>query len=84
MKFRTRLIVGLGAGYVLGARAGRERYEQILAVVDRFRSDDRVDAIVEKAATATEKPRNAARGAMTNGLRSASDALRERSTGTEG
>lgn len=29
MKARYLLIVGLGAGYVLGARAGRERYEQL-------------------------------------------------------
>lgn len=29
MKGKIGLIVGLGAGYVLGTRAGRERYEQI-------------------------------------------------------
>jgi hypothetical protein len=29
MRFRIGLILGLGAGYVLGAQAGRERYEQI-------------------------------------------------------
>jgi len=29
MKARNLLIVGLGIGYVLGARAGRERYEEI-------------------------------------------------------
>jgi hypothetical protein len=28
-RFRNGLIVGLGVGFVLGARAGRERYEQI-------------------------------------------------------
>lgn len=28
-RFRTGLIVGLGIGYVLGTKAGRERYEQI-------------------------------------------------------
>jgi hypothetical protein len=28
---KTMLLVGLGAGYVLGAKAGRERYEQIRA-----------------------------------------------------
>ena len=27
--FKTGMVLGLGAGYVLGARAGRERYEQI-------------------------------------------------------
>ena len=30
MKFRTGLIVGLGIGYVLGAKAGRDRYDQIV------------------------------------------------------
>jgi aminoglycoside phosphotransferase family enzyme len=29
MKFRLGLIIGFGAGYVLGTRAGTERYEQI-------------------------------------------------------
>jgi hypothetical protein len=28
---KTMLLVGLGTGYVLGAKAGRERYEQLLA-----------------------------------------------------
>lgn len=29
MKGKIGLVVGLGVGYVLGTRAGRERYEQI-------------------------------------------------------
>ncbi len=29
MKFRTGLGIGLGVGFVLGARAGRERYDQL-------------------------------------------------------
>ena len=29
MKGKIGLVIGLGAGYVLGSRAGRERYEQI-------------------------------------------------------
>ncbi|HTN55693.1 MAG TPA: hypothetical protein VLZ82_05865 [Microbacterium sp.] len=29
MKGKIGLVIGLGAGYVLGTRAGRERYEQI-------------------------------------------------------
>lgn len=29
MRFKSGLIVGMAAGYVLGARAGRERYQQI-------------------------------------------------------
>jgi hypothetical protein len=29
MRFRFGLVLGFGAGYVLGAKAGTERYEQI-------------------------------------------------------
>lgn len=29
MRFRVGLAIGFGAGYVLGSKAGRERYEQI-------------------------------------------------------
>lgn len=29
MGFKSGFLVGLGAGYVMGARAGRERYEEI-------------------------------------------------------
>ncbi|MFN2543080.1 MAG: hypothetical protein ABR600_00720 [Actinomycetota bacterium] len=29
MKTRMTLLIGFGAGYVLGTRAGRERYEQL-------------------------------------------------------
>ncbi len=32
-KFRIGLIIGFGAGYYLGAKAGRERYEQLRSFV---------------------------------------------------
>jgi hypothetical protein len=38
MRFRTGLFVGLAVGYYYGARAGRERYEQIEAWLDRLRA----------------------------------------------
>jgi hypothetical protein len=36
MKGKILLVVGLGVGYVLGAKAGRERYESIKRVTDKF------------------------------------------------
>jgi hypothetical protein len=30
MRYRMAFVVGLGVGFVLGARAGRERYEQLV------------------------------------------------------
>ena len=35
MRGKVGLVIGLAAGYVLGTRAGRERYEQIKAQVDK-------------------------------------------------
>jgi hypothetical protein len=42
MKGKILLVVGLGVGYVLGARAGRGRYEEIKDAVGKFWNDPRV------------------------------------------
>jgi hypothetical protein len=45
MQRRTAFVAGLAVGYYFGARAGRERYEEIRAVLD----DIPVGRVVEKA-----------------------------------
>lgn len=35
-------LAGFGAGYVLGARAGRQRYEQIMMQVNKLRENPKV------------------------------------------
>ena len=35
MRGRILFVIGLGAGYVLGAKAGRQRYEQIASAADK-------------------------------------------------
>lgn len=42
MRGKLVLIVGFGIGYVLGARAGRQRYEEIKRAVSRLWNDPRV------------------------------------------
>ena len=37
MGMKIGIVLGFGVGYVLGARAGRERYEQIRATAARLR-----------------------------------------------
>lgn len=37
MRFRLGALIGFGAGYYLGAKAGRERYEQINRWLDEVR-----------------------------------------------
>ena len=49
MKGKILLVVGLGVGYVLGARAGRERYDDIKAAAQKFWNDPRVQKQVVTA-----------------------------------
>ena len=48
MRFRTGIIVGLGTGYVLGTRAGRERYEQIKRWWRSFTGSPQVQQLTER------------------------------------
>lgn len=47
MKGKILFVAGLGLGYVLGTRAGRERYEQLKANVLKVWNDPRVQKQVD-------------------------------------
>lgn len=49
MKGKILLVVGIGVGYVLGTRAGREKYDQMKAAVQRLWNDPRVQKQVDHA-----------------------------------
>lgn len=49
MKSKVMFLVGLGLGYVLGTRAGRERYEQLRASAERLWTNPRVQTQVQRA-----------------------------------
>ena len=53
--------LAFGIGYVLGARAGRERYEQLRDAAERFQSDPRVQDAVHKAEAFAEDAVHAVR-----------------------
>ena len=77
MAGKLKLLIGFGAGYVLGARAGRERYDQIMSRVADVRSNPKVqetashvrDVATEKAVdlkdTVTDKVNEKVHGADT-------------------
>ena len=46
---KLSFIAGFGAGYVLGSRAGRERYEQIRRGWDRAKDDPRLQGLAGMA-----------------------------------
>jgi hypothetical protein len=49
MRGRILLVTGLAIGYVLGTRAGRERYEDIKAAAGKFWNSPRVQKNVHQA-----------------------------------
>jgi hypothetical protein len=48
MKGKFGLAVGLAAGYVLGTRAGRERYQQLTASAKRIADDPTLERLQEE------------------------------------
>ena len=54
MRFRFGLATGFAVGYYLGARAGRERYEEINRTIDRIRGSDAFGTASEKARAAVD------------------------------
>jgi hypothetical protein len=77
MKFRTGLALGLGVGFILGARAGRERYDQLTSTLNSVRSNPTVQRAHAVADRSTAKVRRAAGG----GLVTASEKIKERAEG---
>jgi len=49
VKGKILFIVGLGVGYVLGTRAGRERYEQLKAAALKLWNDPTLQRQVDRA-----------------------------------
>jgi hypothetical protein len=65
MRFRLGLLIGLAVGYVLGAKAGKERYDQIVSTAKRFTEIDSVQRASDKV-----------KQTVGEGMTSASEAIR--------
>ena len=74
MKFRIGFATGLIIGFLLGARAGRERYEQTVKAFAKLRSNQKVRQTAEFAERSTRKSRAAAG----NTLVGTADTIRQR------
>jgi hypothetical protein len=69
MRGKVGLVLGLGVGYVLGTRAGRERYEQIKAQAQKVWELDPVQNQVEKVKAFGASALRAVPGAVWNGAK---------------
>ena len=74
MRFKTGLFIGFVIGFMVGARAGKERYDRIVASMRSVMQNDRVQQATDIAERSTRKSRAAAG----SGLVTAADKVRER------
>lgn len=74
MKGKAGLVIGLAAGYVLGTRAGRERYEQIKAQWLKVYNTDPVQKQVDKAKAFGASAAKAVPSALWNGAKRVTNA----------
>ena len=80
MKLRTA--IAFGVGYVLGARAGRERYEQIRLALGRVTSNEQVRQVIDQGKGIVDSGTNQVRDLAADQLRNAGEAIRNRTEGT--
>jgi hypothetical protein len=66
MKGKLAVLAGVGVGYVLGAKAGRERYEQIRTGATRLWQNPSVAQKRHKAAGLAKEQASAAKDAVTD------------------
>jgi hypothetical protein len=55
MGFRVGMVTGFAAGYYLGARAGRQRYDQINRQLARLRRSDAFEHAADRARTVVDE-----------------------------
>jgi hypothetical protein len=79
MKFRTAIAFGLG--YVLGAKAGRDRYEQMRRAYRRATSNESVRQVIDQGKDLVDSSTAQMRVAMAEQLSHAGDLVRQRAEG---
>jgi DNA-binding IclR family transcriptional regulator len=79
MRGRMGLFIGMGAGYVLGAKAGRERYVQLQRLYDNLTSSPTFRRAKEKAKQAAGSGLGTAAEAAGEGVSKVASAVRGRS-----
>ncbi len=69
MRFRTGMVVGAAVGYVLGARAGRERYEQIKRWAGEARKHPAVSQLADQGVGLVDAGRYVTASALSAGAK---------------
>jgi hypothetical protein len=78
MRFRLGFALGFGAGYVLGAKAGRNRYEQIRARWGQLTGSPAVQKATERTKEVAEESARRGLTVVQQQVQKAGSAVKER------
>ena len=79
MKLRTAIAFGIG--YVLGTKAGRDRYEQLRRTYRRATSNEKVRKVIDQGKDIVDTGTAQVRGVVADQLSQAGDVIRDRTGG---
>ena len=80
---KLMLLVAGGVGYVLGTRAGRERYDQIKKMATRVKDDPRVQEKAHQAADMAKEKAPGVKEAVTSAATTAADKVTPSGNGSD-
>ena len=80
MRGRLGVLVGFGAGYVLGAKAGRDRYEQLRRLYENVQASPAFQKATGKAKDAVGSGLGQAKDLASGGVSKVTDAVKDRRT----
>jgi hypothetical protein len=78
MGFKRGLLLGFGAGYVLGSRAGRERYEEIRRAWQRVSGNPTVQNVLERSKEVVEAGAGKGLHVVEEGVKKATGSVKRR------
>jgi hypothetical protein len=77
------LLATAGVGYVLGTRAGRERYEQIMGTVNKVKNDPRVQEKAQQAVDTAKQQAPVVANKVSSAASSATAAAKDKVSGSD-
>ena len=78
MRFRLGFVTGMATGYYLGAKAGRQRYDQINRAVARIKRSEAYEEVTELAKAKVEEAAEKAKSAVGEGYEKARTVIESR------
>jgi hypothetical protein len=77
------LLAAAGVGYVIGTRAGRERYEQIMGTVNKVKNDPRVQEKAQQAVDTAKQQAPVVADKVSSAASSATAAAKDKMSGSD-